>query len=83
MIPTHSVSGSTFSDPLPHLNSCSITDFTIPVAGSTVRPNAGTEPTVSRWRTREFYLYGVAFLLVVPVLVWWPMRLSLRVSFLL
>ena len=30
----------------------------------------------SRWATLEFRIYAAIFALVVPMMVWWPMRLS-------
>lgn len=70
-----------------------ITDFTISLdevdgrtvgvdgsGGARARASLGPEPGPPRWRTREFMLYGLVFVLVVPVLVYWPMRLSRRGS---
>jgi hypothetical protein len=39
---------------------------------------AGDEP--SRWGTTEFKVYYLIFALVVPVMVYWPMRLSYGMS---
>ncbi|WVO15491.1 hypothetical protein L204_103149 [Cryptococcus depauperatus] len=54
-----------------------ITDFTISIPNSKTRDGIGEEPTLSRWHTIEYKLYALAFVLVVPMLVWVPMRLSL------
>ncbi|WVR08917.1 hypothetical protein IAU60_005976 [Kwoniella sp. DSM 27419] len=65
----------------------SITDFTITIPGSKARAsnlsgssNVGVETTSSRdqsrWHTNEFRFYIVAFIVVVPMMVWLPMRLS-------
>lgn len=35
----------------------------------------------SRWKTPEFMFYGVAFLVVVPLMVWIPIQLSQSTSF--
>jgi len=77
MIPTHSQS-STKAEATSTPTSRGITEFTISVPGSSIRTVNATEPSPPRWRTTEFSFYGVAFLLVVPLLVWWPIRLSLR-----
>nr|XP_019049776.1 glycerol transporter [Kwoniella bestiolae CBS 10118]OCF28706.1 glycerol transporter [Kwoniella bestiolae CBS 10118] len=58
----------------------SITDFTITIPGSKLRPNTSNttaaEQSRSRWNTLEFRLYMVVFVLVVPMMVWVPIRLS-------
>ncbi|KAK8844173.1 hypothetical protein IAR55_006967 [Kwoniella newhampshirensis] len=54
-----------------------ITDFTISVPGSKARVIPGEESPSPRWPTLEFRLYAVAFLLVVPLMIWIPVRLSL------
>lgn len=66
-----------------------ITDFTISLdevdgrapgaegsAGARGRASLGREPGPPKWRTKVFMLYGLVFALVVPILVYWPMRLS-------
>ena len=50
-----------------------VTDFTISIPGSKVALGEGSPP---RWQTKEFKFYSAAFVLVVPLLVYWPMRLS-------
>jgi hypothetical protein len=52
-----------------------VTDFTIHIPNSG-RSIAGPEASPSRWRTREFMGYYIAFALVVPVMIWIPIRLS-------
>lgn len=54
---------------------CNITDLTIEVPGST-RRSTEDEPPPPRWRTPEFIFYGVVFALVVPLIIYWPMKLS-------
>lgn len=53
-----------------------LTDLTISVPGCTRRSE--DDPPPARWRTPEFIFYGIAFVIVVPLLIYWPMRLSLR-----
>lgn len=53
---------------------CNVTDLTVSTPGNTRR--ATDEPPPPRWRTPEFYAYYVLFILVVPMLVYWPMKLS-------
>ena len=82
MIPSHSDSQpSTFSVSLSPQSTRAITDFTISVSGSSAPSTQKAEPGPSRWRTKEFMVYGVVFALVVPVMVWSPMRLSSSRSF--
>lgn len=57
-----------------------VTDFTITIPGSNARNMAGQEPGPSKWRTLEFRLYILVFILVVPMLIWVPMKVSLRES---
>ena len=59
------------------LKSAQLTDFTIKIPSSSARVT-GPEPGPSKWRTPEFSLYAAVFVLVVPVVVYWPMRLSSR-----
>ncbi|XAO24989.1 hypothetical protein I312_103798 [Cryptococcus bacillisporus CA1280] len=54
-----------------------VTDFTITIPGSSARNMAGQEPGPSKWRTLEFRLYILVFILVVPMLIWVPMKVSL------
>ena len=56
----------------------SITDLTIDIPGSNARTDVPVQP--SRWRTTEFKFYGLVFALVVPLLYYWPMRLSSSAS---
>lgn len=55
-----------------------ITDFTIRIPGSNRRivDGAAGEPGPSRWRSREFMGYYVAFAVVVPMMVRIPAKLS-------
>ena len=59
-----------------------VTDFTIHIPNSNRSVN-GQEAGPSRWRTREFMGYYIAFALVVPVMIWIPIRLSSGMSSLL
>ncbi|ODN97333.1 glycerol transporter [Cryptococcus wingfieldii CBS 7118] len=52
-----------------------LTDLTVSVPGSQARP--GQEPAPQRWTTTEFRFYAIAFILVVPMMLWVPMRVSL------
>lgn len=54
---------------------CNITDLTINIPGSTRRAGAD-DPPPARWRTPEFMFYGLVFAIVVPMLIWWPIKLS-------
>lgn len=53
---------------------CDVTDLTIETPGNARRST--DEPPPPRWRTPEFIFYGVAFVVVVPILVYWPMKIS-------
>ncbi|EIM90724.1 MBOAT-domain-containing protein [Stereum hirsutum FP-91666 SS1] len=63
-----------------------ITDLTVDIPSShTAPPHANAKgerngaergPGQSRWRTKEFMLYYVVFAVVVPWMVWVPIRLS-------
>ncbi|KAK6906198.1 hypothetical protein I203_100183 [Kwoniella mangroviensis CBS 8507] len=59
----------------------SITDFTISIPGSTIRTNTNTSTTtqhsIPRWNTLEFRLYALVFVVVVPMMIWIPIKLSL------
>lgn len=56
-----------------------ITRLTVDIPSSrTEQPHSTTSQAPSRWITLEFLFYGVVFALVVPVMVWIPMRLSDR-----
>jgi hypothetical protein len=45
----------------------------VPITSS---PKAGAARPPPRWRTPEFLFYGVAFVVVVPAMVWKPIALS-------
>nr|XP_031861387.1 uncharacterized protein CI109_002991 [Kwoniella shandongensis]KAA5528459.1 hypothetical protein CI109_002991 [Kwoniella shandongensis] len=79
MMPIHSqYPPSTDIDPSYTSDKRNITDLTISVPGSKARSlPPGSEPPPPRWHTLEFRLYTIAFILVVPIMVWIPMRLSL------
>jgi hypothetical protein len=54
-----------------------ITDLTVTIPGSKIQPSTNTRPLPPvRWRTPEFMFYWVAFAIVVPLLIYWPIRLS-------
>jgi hypothetical protein len=75
MIPSHTASPS-----VPERsgrNGPQVTDFTVHTPDSKARPSVD-EPGPSRWRSKEFTIYGVIFALVVPVMIYWPTRLSSR-----
>jgi hypothetical protein len=76
MIPTHTQIPSFASTSiLPRFES--ITDLTVSIPGLAARPTASTVSSpLPKWRTREFRFYGIAFAVVVPLLIYWPMRLS-------
>jgi hypothetical protein len=69
MIPAHTAQSAVDSRSKPF-----VTDFTIRIPGSNARPEV--EPQPSRWGTREFKFYYVAFAMVVPVMIWIPVQLS-------
>lgn len=76
MLPAHHASRD--ATPVPFAlgkRDMAVTDFTITIPGS-VRSTAASETSQSRWRTKEFMLYYLAFVLVVPIMIWWPIRLS-------
>ncbi|WVQ81401.1 hypothetical protein IAT38_003525 [Cryptococcus sp. DSM 104549] len=78
MMPTHThTSAQVPSPPRLERNKPSVTDFTISIPGSNARTVVGEEPAPPRWQTLEFRLYAAAFVVVVPLMVWLPMRLSL------
>jgi hypothetical protein len=52
----------------------SITDLTISIPNSSARPEVETTPP--RWNTLEFKVYGLVFLIVVPIMVYIPISLS-------
>jgi hypothetical protein len=52
-----------------------ISDLTIEIPGSQRRLT--DEPPPPRWRTPEFMVYYAVFIVVVPMIVWLPMRVSL------
>ncbi|WWC72931.1 uncharacterized protein I206_106895 [Kwoniella pini CBS 10737] len=58
-----------------------ITKFTIDIPGNQIRQEVDNtndiEKSTSRWNTLEFRLYGLVFLLVVPLMIWIPIQLSL------
>ncbi|WWC91046.1 uncharacterized protein L201_005986 [Kwoniella dendrophila CBS 6074] len=63
----------------------SITDFTITIPGSKVDSiknssnndsDSYDETSLPRWSTPEFRFYTLIFILVVPLMVWIPIRLS-------
>ncbi|OXB36240.1 hypothetical protein LQV05_004548 [Cryptococcus neoformans] len=54
-----------------------VTDFTVTIPGSNARNVAGREPGPSKWHTLEFRLYTLTFMMVVPLMIWVPMRVSL------
>nr|XP_018259356.1 glycerol transporter [Kwoniella dejecticola CBS 10117]OBR81514.1 glycerol transporter [Kwoniella dejecticola CBS 10117] len=76
---------STPSPTLTYRDKLNITDFTINIPGSKVRQREDASTSSSgtsdkprpRWDTLEFRLYGVVFLVVVPMMIWVPIRLSL------
>jgi hypothetical protein len=76
MMPIHSQSHSSDPDE-PRKSSITRLTVSIPNSGAKTTINARPAPP-SRWRTPEFVFYGVAFVLVVPWLIYWPMRLSSR-----
>lgn len=51
-----------------------IIDFTITVPGS--ERKSTDEPPKPRWWTPEFYFYYVIFLIVVPIMIYIPIKLS-------
>lgn len=61
-----------------------ITDLTVDIPSSHTAPphtkgeRNGVERAPSRWRTKEFMVYYVVFAVVVPWMVWVPVRLSSR-----
>lgn len=58
---------------------CDVTDLTISTPGNVRR--SSDEPPPPRWRTPEFIFYAVVFVLVVPVLIYWPMKISSSTNF--
>lgn len=70
---------SALSDKVAPRRGPQITDFTVDTPDSKARASL-IEPGPSRWRTKEFMLYGLIFAAVVPVMIYWPMRLSSRES---
>ena len=52
-----------------------VTDLTIRIPNSG-RSASVSEPGPPRWRSREFMVYYVAFAIVVPMMIWIPIRLS-------
>jgi hypothetical protein len=77
MMPSHSRStGSPEDQPRSRLR---LTDFTVTTPDSKARPSA-SEAQPSRWRSKEFIFYGLALVLVLPVMIYWPTRLSTRES---
>ncbi|EIW65751.1 hypothetical protein TREMEDRAFT_72521 [Tremella mesenterica DSM 1558] len=54
----------------------SITNFTVGIPDSVSRPGHELHTNPSRWRTKEFIFYAMMFVLVVPVMIWIPIRLS-------
>lgn len=75
MIPSHRNVDPASSHATLEARKMAVTDFTIPIPGS-IRPAAAIDPSPSRWRTKEFRFYYVVFALVVPVMIYWPVRLS-------
>ncbi|KAL1407523.1 glycerol transporter [Vanrija albida] len=77
MIPSHRGPHGAFEvvDPDTASHKCNVTDLTVSTPGNKRRA-ADDAPPPPRWRTREFYFYYVVFVLVVPMLIYWPMRLS-------
>ncbi|KAH8094526.1 MBOAT, membrane-bound O-acyltransferase family-domain-containing protein [Cristinia sonorae] len=51
-----------------------ITRLTVDIPDATKPSSLSSRP--SRWRTPEFVVYGVVFLVVVPLMVWIPVSLS-------
>ena len=47
-----------------------------PQTTSTYPPKQGIQTKASRWSTIEFKVYGVVFAIVVPLMIWIPIRLS-------
>ncbi|GFZ47191.1 Glycerol uptake protein 1 [Saitozyma sp. JCM 24511] len=77
MLPSYTPSTATASTPpAASRKPRHVTDFTVKIPGSTARPNNSDTTSTSRWRSPEFMLYGAVFVLVVPWMVYWPMRLS-------
>ena len=60
-----------------------LTDMTVRVDDSRPSGARALNAGPSRWRTSEFRFYALVFAVVVPVMVWVPVRLSLRSSALL
>jgi protein-cysteine N-palmitoyltransferase HHAT len=52
---------------------------TVHIPSSTRRPGPEQAVSAPRWFTLEFYSYYVAALIVIPIMVWIPVRLSSRV----
>ncbi|EPQ53946.1 MBOAT-domain-containing protein [Gloeophyllum trabeum ATCC 11539] len=50
--------------------------LTVDVPASASRGVSGRKRPAARWRTPEFILYEVLFVIVVPILVWVPVKLS-------
>ncbi|KAK4688045.1 membrane-bound O-acyltransferase GUP1 2, partial [Tremellales sp. Uapishka_1] len=76
---TMSANKSKYKSPIPiplekHLPN--VTRFTVDIPGSATRNIENDEPPPPRWDTWEFRFYAVAFVVVVPLMVWWPMNLS-------
>lgn len=71
MIPSHTTVDTDRYTPVKR----SVTDLTISTPGSKARPEVDAAP--SRWVTTEFKVYYAVFAIVVPLMVWIPIRLSL------
>lgn len=58
-----------------------VTRLTVHIPSSTRTKSTGIrKPTQPRWKTPEFFLYGLVFCTVVPIMIWIPIRLSSGMS---
>lgn len=75
-MPTHQDKSGASSTAVDHSqpHKASITDFTITVPGS--ERKSTDEPPKPRWSTPEFYFYYLLFAIVVPIMIYIPIRLS-------
>jgi hypothetical protein len=54
-----------------------VTQFTVHIPEAEIRRGTPAPPTTKpRWSTLEFRLYAVAFAIVVPLMVWVPLKLG-------
>lgn len=60
-----------------HVKDFKITSFTVQTPTSEQMPDSLSRPLPApRWTTPEFMLYGVAFIIVLPLMVYSPMQLG-------